>query len=92
MQRILGLLILVFLTACNTVPKKPAPTTEIVEIPVRQFRGIDKELTEPCPIAKGPLSEILDVAKARLEALIYCNDKLLRIRNLQPLIEEKPAD
>lgn len=64
------------------------PRVEIVEIPVRKFVPIDDALTAPCPIAEGPLSAVLDVAKARREALVVCNDQLQKIRALQPESED----
>lgn len=93
MRRILGLLICTPLLGGATCGKTTSPTTEIVELPVRQFRTLDPALTAPCgEKVTGPLSEILDIAKIREMYRADCDLRMAKIRKLQPLVEDKPAD
>ena len=72
------------LAAC-TPPQaqRPDPPPKIVEVPVKVYVPVPDDLTEPCPIAKGKLSEIPKVARARRASLESCNADKAAIRKIQ---------
>lgn len=80
MRLVLGLLILAAAGCASSGP----PKAETVVLPVTKFVPIDAALLVPCPIATGPLSAVLDVARERKTALERCNAQLDAIRALQP--------
>lgn len=95
MRNLLGLLICLPLLSGATCQKKQpvSPATEIVELPVRQFRALDPKLTAPCgPKAEGRLSEVLEVAKKRGLQLDDCDRRMTEIRNAQPMVEDRSQD
>lgn len=67
----------VLLAGCAT---KRVIVPRTVPLPVRQYVAIPDPLTEPCPVAKGTLADVVDVAKARAKAIETCNAKLREIR------------
>lgn len=82
MSRTVGLLIaLAALAACAkpATVYEPVPVTEefLVYVPVPE------KLTEPLPIATGPLKECPDVARKRRAALEQCNADRAEVRSLQ---------
>jgi hypothetical protein len=86
MRLALGLLIL--LAGCAGRETKPDPGAgDAVELPVTKFLPIDAALLVPCAIATGPLSQVVEVARARRESLETCNGQLDAIRKLQESIK-----
>lgn len=85
----------VALSACTGNRKPPAPLaacpvrTEIVTVEKVRYVPIAARLTEPHPIAEGPLSHCPDVAAARRAELEKANAKLREIRAIQGT-EAKP--
>ena len=65
--------------------------TEVVELPRSVYVAIPDELTQPCPIAEGPLAKAVEVARQRHESLEACNGKLRAIRELGAKAEEQRA-
>jgi len=65
--------------------------TEVVELPRSVYVAIPGELTQPCPIAEGPLAKAVEVARQRRESLEACNGKLRAIRELGTKAEEQRA-
>lgn len=70
--------------SCETRPDLPdvAPPVHTVTEKV-VFVPIDKALTTRCPIAEGPVSQVIDVARARKAALETCNGQLEAIEQVQ---------
>ena len=73
------------LTACaGNKPKQPIEQpAKIIEVPVKVYVPIDPKLTEPCPIATGKLSDVIEVARKRKAALEQCNAQLKAISKQQ---------
>lgn len=84
-RRLLTALLLAPLLAGATCQKRdaPRPGSELDTV-VEKFKPIDPELLVDCPIAEGPLREIIAIAKARRESLEECNRRWARIRAMQP--------
>lgn len=76
---------LFFLVGCGREVKQVPPTVaqKIVEVPVEVYVEIPDDLTEPCPIAVGPLHQIPEVARARKKSLQDCNIDKATIRKIQ---------
>lgn len=68
------------LAACQSA--EPLVKVETVTLPQSKYVGIPEKLTDPCPIAEGPLSKAPEVARQRKASLQTCNGKLQRIREL----------
>lgn len=84
----LALLGLALLAGCQSTPEI---RTEVVEVTVREYVAIPKELTEPCqthPAREQTYGEAIRVANARLASLVECNARLRAIRDLGPLDEQ----
>lgn len=71
----LVLLMLAPLLAAGSCSKRDivVETREPAVITKRIFVPIDPALTKPTPIAEGPLTEVIDIARARKEQLQSCN-------------------
>lgn len=78
---------------CGCVHTRRVLVPQTVPLPVRQYVAIPPELTQPCPIAKGQLRDVIDVAKKREKALEACNGQLKAIRELsdKAAATNKPA-
>lgn len=85
MSRAQILLIALALTGCaSNKPKEPVQQlARVVEVPVKVYVPIEAKLTEPCEIASGKLSDVIEVARKRKAALEQCNGKLDAIRKVQ---------
>lgn len=82
-MRLIALIPVMFLTGCPDGVVRPDPPPTIVEKVVRVYVPVPDELTKPCPIATGPLSQIPDVARARRQSLENCNADKAAIRKIQ---------
>lgn len=75
--RLLSIAALLALSACGTAGKRQAPPpVEVVEIPVSRYVEVSaavRKLLAPCPIATGPLRDVVEVARLRREQLEACN-------------------
>lgn len=73
------------LTACaGNKPKQPIEQpAKVISVPVKVYVPIDQKLTEPCPIATGKLSDVIEVARKRKAALEQCNAQLKAIGKQQ---------
>lgn len=74
------------LSSCATDGKKrlPAATTPVHTVTEKRvYVPIDASLTEPCPIAEGPVADALIVARQRRAALEKCNSDKAQIRAIQ---------
>lgn len=81
-MRLLILALVLVLTGCpDQVRPDPPPT--IVEVERKVYVPIPEEYTRPCPIAKGPLSEMPRVARERRTALEGCNADKAAIQKIQ---------
>ena len=78
------------LAACGNKQTRPdlpdtagavVPTVQVVERIV--YVPIDSELTQPFPVAEGPLSTCPAVAAARKSSLLKCNARLQEIEQVQ---------
>nr|WP_308006586.1 hypothetical protein [Xanthomonas albilineans] len=86
--RQLSVLMLATLTGCplrndNRAPHACAVLPQPVEIVRRVYVPIDPALTATVPVAEGPLSECLNVAAQRKDALKRANSKLQQIKQIQ---------
>lgn len=86
MLRVLGLLTILALAGCKSIPK-----VEVVEVPgPTRYIAIPDELTRPCPIEepanRAPL-EAVRVAKSRKDALEACNRDKARIRAIEGTLQ-----
>lgn len=85
---------LLALAGCATAPKA-SPQVELIEVPVRQYVPVSHELRAllaPCPIATGPLREVVRVARLRREGLERCNgDKAAILELLEKAAEQTRA-
>lgn len=77
-RRLLTAAALLALAACSTttVPREAPPAVEVVEIPVSRYVEVStamRKLLAPCPIATGPLRDVVEVARLRREQLEACN-------------------
>lgn len=90
---LIGLAVLA-LTGCPGVVRQAPPQTveRVIEVPVKTYVPIDKDLTRRAPIAKGPLSKAPMVARERRKALEQCYIQLGTIEKIQgtPVPEAKP--
>jgi hypothetical protein len=62
----------------------PRPGSEHDTV-VEKFKPLDPELLVDCPVAEGPLREVINVAKLRKDALEECNRRWAKVRALQPI-------
>lgn len=87
MRIALGLLnaVALVLLLTGATCQKRDPTRPPLELPVQQFKPLAPELLLDCPIATGPLSAVVDVARLRRESLEECNRRWAKVRALQPL-------
>lgn len=76
-HRLLTAAALLALAACSTtLPREAPPAVEVVEIPVSRYVEVSaamRKLLAPCPIAAGPLRDVVEVARLRREQLEACN-------------------
>jgi len=76
-RRLLTAAALLALAACSTTaPREAQPAVEVVEIPVSRYVEVSaamRKLLAPCPIATGPLRDVVEVARLRREQLEACN-------------------
>jgi len=89
MRKHYGLLTIALLAGC--AGKGDLVRTEVVELPRSVYVPIPAELTQPCPIAEGPLAKAVEVARQRRESLEACNGKLRAIRELGDKAEAQRA-
>lgn len=66
------------IAGCGTTGKGPQvpPQVEAVDLPVSRYMRVTdrmRELLAPCPIAAGPLRDVVHVARLRKEQLEACN-------------------
>lgn len=84
MRQLFALLIVVAVAGCATrkplVVKQPG---KVIEVPVKVYVPIPDNLTAPCPIASGRLSEVLVVARKNVASLEACNADKAAIRKIQ---------
>lgn len=62
---------------------QPRPGSELDTV-VERFKPLDPALVVDCPIAEGPLRDVINVAKLRKDALEECNRRWAKVRALQP--------
>ena len=82
---IAGVTLLLSSCASTSAPRprvalKPAETAVVTKA---VYVRVDAALTEPHPIAEGPLSACPEIAAQRRAELLHCNAKLEQIRNLE---------
>lgn len=84
--RLLTIAVVAPLLAGATCQKReaPRPGSELDTV-VERFKPLDADLIVDCPIAEGPLRDIIHVAKLRRDALEECNRRWARVRAMQPL-------
>lgn len=83
LMRVLMIAAAIVLTGCQTV--KPAVIPHVVTQTVMRYVSVPSALTEPCSIAKPTkrtVGEVVEIANARRQSLIRCNDQLDAIRKL----------
>lgn len=80
MERLIALTAAVLLSGCTPRVVKEYVTVEVERV---RYVAVDPGLTNPHPIATGPLSACPDVAAQRREQLRLCNIDKAAIRGIQ---------
>lgn len=94
--RLLSAAALLALTACASTDKRELPpAVEVVELPVSRYVEVSaavRKLLAPCPIATGPLRDVVEVARLRREQLEACNGDKAAILELLDKAEAENRD
>jgi hypothetical protein len=92
MQRLGGLLIVLSLAACNTMPERVVvPKAELVTVTRIVYVPIPAALTTPLTVAEGPLAQCPSIARERRATIETCNARLAEISAIQGT-EPKPNE
>lgn len=89
MRILIALVVVLALAACRDDVQPDLPgaghvvVPELVEVERRVYVKIPARLTQPEPIAEGPITEAFEVARQRRAALERANAKLREIAAIQ---------